>query len=64
MRISTVALVGLGLLALAGCEIRGRATVPTATVRVTAPPPPAVRASISVGAPQLATGVQVVQHQC
>jgi uncharacterized protein YfaP (DUF2135 family) len=64
MRISTVALVGLGLLALAGCEIRGRATVPTATVRVTAPPPPAVRASISVGAPQLATGVTVVQHQC
>ena len=64
MRASQVVLVGFALLACLGCEIRGRAVVPTATVRVQAPPPPAIRASVQVGAPTLATGVTVVQHAC
>jgi hypothetical protein len=38
--------------------------VPTVQVRANIPPPPAVRASITIGAPTLATGVVVMQQQC
>src|SRR5688572_22954747 len=62
---SVLVIAALGA-SMAGCMVRGRAqaTVPTAEVRVQAPPPPSVRASISVRPPTVANGVTVVSHQC